>query len=82
MNELEKWSENLETRNLLIDFLHDLNKKNIHLCEPYTGTDLYVMIMKKYEDVVDEFLGIDQIQLEKERRKLLEEFVKRNEEKK
>ena len=63
-----------------MDFLNDLDKKQISLCEPYEKTDLHVRIMKKYEDVVDEFLGIDQAKLEQERRKLLADFVKRREE--
>lgn len=71
MNELEKWGQAVDAG--LVDtinsFIEFLNEKEIYLKPehiPLSATD--------FQNLIYEFFNVNPIELEKERRKLLEDF--------
>ena len=78
MNELEKHSKTFEQRRIVQEFLDWLNENEILLGEyikPYKAMDVERLapILKNSQELLDEYFDIDPVQLEKERRELLDE---------
>ena len=78
MNELEKHSKTFEQRRIVEEFLDWLNENEILLGEyikPYKAMDIERLapILKNRQEFLDEYFDIDPVQLEKERRELLEQ---------
>ena len=81
MNELEKHSQTFEQRQAIEGFLDWLNEMEILLGEyikPYKAMDIERMapILKNRQELLDKYFDIDPVQLEKERRELLEQARK------
>ena len=73
MGELEKNSDTFEQRRTIGEFLDWCNEKEISLgsyIHPYKDIDIERMapILKNTQELLDEYFGIDPIQLERERR--------------
>lgn len=84
MSELEKWSDVAEEWAQLINFLEWLGDKGVAFCEHesnYMKDHAWHWILlpeSKLRDLFCESYDIDQVQLEKERRALLEEAREAN----
>jgi len=81
MNELEKHAWTCEQRGVIEEFLDWLNENEILLGEYIRLSEgcaeRLAPILKNRQELLDEFFGIDPVQLEKERRELLEQARKR-----
>lgn len=76
MNELEKHSWSCEQRGVIEEFLDWLNEKEILLSTYIKFKDYaerLAPILENRQELLDEFFDIDSVQLEKERRELLEQ---------
>ena len=78
MSELEKNSWTFEQRQVIGEFLDWLNENEILLGEyikPYKAMDIERLapILKNSQELLDKYFDIDPVQLEKERRELLEQ---------
>lgn len=83
MSELEKHSQTVEQRKTIEVFLDWLNEKEISLgsyVKPFKDSDTERMapIPKNRQELLDEYFGIDPVQLDKERRELLEQARKQS----
>lgn len=82
MNELEKNSWTFEQRQVIEEFLDWLNEKEILLGEYIKLSEGYAErlapILKNRQELLDKYFDIDPVQLEKERRELLEQARKRS----
>jgi len=81
MSELEKNSKTFEQRRIIGEFLDWCNEREISLgsyVKPFKDSDTERMapIPKNRQEFLDEYFGIDPVQLDKERRELLE-FAKK-----
>jgi len=76
MKELEKHSKTVEARKIIIDFLEWCDMQDFELAE-YTILDRLAPITIRRDDLIAKYLGIDVALLEKERRDLLKEFLKK-----
>ena len=81
MNELEKHSQTFEQRRGIEEFLDWLNENEILLGEyikPYKAMDVERLapILSNKQELLDKYFDIDPVQLEKERRELLEQARK------
>lgn len=73
ISELDKWSNYLPSREIIEDFLDTLLVRGIELAKYSEEYENFMLpIMTRRDDLLDEYFGINRIQLEKERRELLE----------
>lgn len=78
-SELEKWSDNIEERRIIADFLEWVDGNRYVVAEWY-GQEWPKLqpISHSHHALLDEFYEVDNVQLEKERRALIEEARKLN----
>lgn len=75
--EVDRWGENFEDRGKIIEFMNFLDEKELKICSYPTEPDnvvegYWLPINQTYDKLLNEFFDIDEVQLEKERRELLE----------
>lgn len=79
--EVDKWSESFEDRRKIIEFMDFLDEKGFKICRYPTEKDevmegYWLPINQSYDKLLNEFFGIDEVQLGKERREILERLRK------
>lgn len=74
-SEVDKWAENIEERRVIADFLEWMNANHYVVAE-FVG-QFHSMRPTKHTHhaLLDEFYRVDNVQLEKERRAILEEVM-------
>lgn len=75
-SELNKWSKVAESAGDIEEFIQFLSSKGISLCIVNEKTERYMAFTGSIKDLIYEHFDIDFIQLEQERRSLLEEASK------
>ncbi len=73
---LDKWDRVSEDALRVSDFLAWLSEQKLFICNLYDNPDRWLPTMDKHDTIIDKYFGIDQNQLEKERRNLLDDFRK------
>jgi len=81
MNELEKHNKTFEQRKAIEEFLDWLNEGKIMLgsyIKPFKDSDTERLspILQNRQELLDQYFGVDPVQLDKERKALLKEAEK------
>jgi len=78
MNELEKHSKTFKQRVVVEEFLDWLEKEKIQLGSYFKDQDFVSLspILQNRQELLDQYFGVDPVQLDKERRALLKEAGK------
>lgn len=71
-SQLDKWAEELPTRNVVREFLEWCDEQQIELASWLPGGNRLRPLTEERERMLDRYFGIDAMQLERERMALLE----------
>lgn len=79
--QVDRWSESLNDREKIIGFMHFLDEKGFVICSYSNEPDNVIEeqlfpINKSNDQLLNEYFDIDDVQLEKERREILERMRK------
>jgi len=70
-SEVDKWAENIDERRVIADFLEWMNTNHYVVAEFYGQFHSMRPTKHTHHALLDEFYGVDNEQLEKERRAIL-----------
>lgn len=78
-SEIDKWAENIDDRRVVADFLEWMDSNGYVVAEQFGLFGNVRLIAHSHHALLDEFYEVDNEQLEKERRAVIEEAKKLNE---